>query len=326
MQVLPLSAPLHETPRPRRSFVTAVALTVGLLLLGVVMHSPRDAAPQAGFAVSAFPLAASRAPAPAMKLEGEHLLLSRFGLPSEQAPGQGGQVAMDRRSAVGLAAATAAAAALGGGPAPAMADGMFAVPPLPYAYNALEPHVDEATMKFHHDFHHQAYVTNLNKAMADKPKASLASLMKDAKANKINNAGGGHYNHCLFWESMGPKGGGAPTGAVAEQINKAFGSYDEFKAKFAASAAGVFGSGWAWLAVGPDGAVKILTTPNQDNPLMDSNGDIPILGIDVWEHAYYLKYQNRRPEYIQAWFNVVNWDKVNEFYEQAAKGKAVEFA
>ena len=172
---------------------------------------------------------------------------------------------------------------------------MFSVPPLPYAYDALEPHVDAATMKFHHDFHHQAYVNNANKAMAGKPAASIASLMKDAKKNKLNNAGGGHYNHCMFWTIMGPKAGGAPSGVLAEKIDAAFGSFDEFKDKFAASAAGVFGSGWAWLAVGKGGAVEIVTTPNQDNPLMDGGGLIPILGIDVWDHADYLKYQNSLP-------------------------------
>ena len=224
--------------------------------------------------------------------------------------------------ALGLVAATP----LLGVPMPAAAeDGMFSVPPLPYAYDALEPHVDAATMKFHHDFHHQAYVNNANKAMAGKPAASIASLMKDAKKNKLNNAGGGHYNHCMFWTIMGPKAGGAPSGVLAEKIDAAFGSFDEFKDKFAASAAGVYGSGWAWLAVGKGGAVEIVTTPNQDNPLMDGGGLIPILGIDVWEHAYYLKYQNRRPEYISAWWNVVNWDKVGEYYATAASGKAIEF-
>ena len=132
--------------------------------------------------------------------------------------------------------------------------------------------------------------------MAGKEAASLASLMPGAKAAKLNNAGGGHYNHCLFWSTMGPKAGGAPKGDLAAKIDAAFGSYDEFKTKFSAAAAGVFGSGWAWLAVGKGGAVEIVTTPNQDNPLMDGGGLIPILGIDVWEHAYYLKYQNRRPE------------------------------
>jgi len=202
---------------------------------------------------------------------------------------------------------------------------MFSVPPLPYDYNALEPHIEAATMKFHHDFHHQAYVNNLNKAMAGKDAASLVSLMPGAKAAKLNNAGGGHYNHCLFWSTMGPKCGGAPTGDLAAKIDAAFGSYDEFKTKWAAAAAGVFGSGWAWLAVAKDGSVSIVTSPNQDNPLMDGDGLIPILGIDVWEHAYYLKYQNRRPEYITAFFNVIDWAKVGEYYASAAAGKPIEF-
>ena len=197
--------------------------------------------------------------------------------------------------------------------------------------------------------------------MAGKPAASLVSLMPGAKTAKLNNAGGGHYNHCLFWSTMGPKAGGAPKGDLAAKIDAAFGSYDEFKTKFSAAAAGVFGSGWAWLAVKKDGSVTIATTPNQDNPLMEGAteaGLIPILGIDVWEHAYYLKYQNRRPEcaelppkpppemprratrcpratrahpfsdlprYIAAFYNVINWDKVGEYYASAAKGKAVEF-
>jgi len=204
-------------------------------------------------------------------------------------------------------------------------EGMFSLPPLPYDYGALEPHIDAATMKFHHDFHHQAYINNLNKAMAGKDAATLTSLMSGAKAAKLNNAGGGHYNHCLFWTIMGPNAGGEPTGVLAEKITAAFGSYDEFKAAFAAAAAGVFGSGWAWLAVAKDGSVEIVTSPNQDNPLMDDSGLIPIMGLDVWEHAYYLKYQNRRPEYIGAFWNVVNWEKVGEYYGTAADGKPIEF-
>ena len=150
--------------------------------------------------------------------------------------------------------------------------------------------------QFHHDFHHQAYINNLNKAMAGKPAASLVSLMPGAKAAKLNNAGGGHYNHCMFWSTMGGDKGGEPSGVLGDKMKAAFGSYDDFKSQFSASAAGVFGSGWAWLAVAKDGSVKIVTTPNQDNPLMEGAteaGLIPILGIDVWEHAYYLKYQNR---------------------------------
>merc|ERR1711920_303919 len=237
---------------------------------------------------------------------------------------------MNRRQILGSAAAAAAVLPLLTNVKPAAADdAMFSLPPLPYAYDALEPHVDAATMKFHHDFHHQAYINNLNKAMAGKPEASLVSLMPGAKAAKLNNAGGGHYNHCLFWTIMGSGAGGAPTGTLAEKMDAAFGSYDEFKAAFSAAAAGVFGSGWAWLAVDKDGSVKIVTTPNQDNPLMEGAtepGLVPIMGIDVWEHAYYLKYQNRRPEYISAFYNVINWAKVGEYYEKyASKGEPVPF-
>merc|ERR1719291_94491 len=254
-----------------------------------------------------------------MSLEGEQVLLQRFGLPVSDE--------LARRQVLALGAASAAAVLTSG--AANADDAMFTLPPLPYAYDALEPHVDAATMKFHHDFHHQAYINNLNKAMAGKEAASLVSLMPAAKAAKLNNAGGGHYNHCLFWTIMGKGAGGAPTGTLAEKMDAAFGSYDEFKAAFSAAAAGVFGSGWAWLAVDKDGSVKIVTTPNQDNPLMDGAteaGLIPIMGIDVWEHAYYLKYQNRRPEYISAWWNVVNWAKVGEYYDTyASKGEPVPF-
>jgi Fe-Mn family superoxide dismutase len=275
-----------------------------------------------GFNMGARPTG-SRVCTPTMTAADDYnLLVSRFGsqVPSEE---------VSRRSALQLGAAAMAALPLASFVSPAMAaDGMFSLPPLTYAYDALEPHVDAATMKFHHDFHHQAYINNLNKAMAGKPDATLVSLMKDAKAAKLNNAGGGHYNHCLFWNIMGPGAGGAPSGTLADKINDAFGSFDDFKTQFGASAAGVFGSGWAWLAVAGDGSVKIVTTPNQDNPLMDGAteaGLIPIMGIDVWEHAYYLKYQNRRPEYIAAFWNVVNWDKVGEYYATAAKGEAIAF-
>jgi len=261
-----------------------------------------------------------RGPSPVMTTGGEDVLFAKFGLPKGPE-----SLVTGRRSAVGLGLA-AATLPLFVEPFAAFAeDGMFSVPPLPYAYDALEPTIDAATMKFHHDFHHQAYVNNLNKAMAGKPAASLASLMPGAKAAKLNNAGGGHYNHCLFWTIMGPGKGGEPSGDLAGKINDAFGSFDDFKTQFSTAAAGVFGSGWAWLAVAKDGSVKIVTSPNQDNPLMDGDGLIPIMGIDVWEHAYYLKYQNRRPEYIGAWFNVVNWDKVGEYYATAATGKPIEF-
>jgi Fe-Mn family superoxide dismutase len=253
----------------------------------------------------------------APKVSGEQVLLSKFGVPSVECIAD---LNTNRRTALGIGLAVSV-----GISTPAHADeGMFSVPPLPYAYDALEPHIDAATMKFHHDFHHQAYVNNLNKAMAGKPAASVASLMPGAKAAKLNNAGGGHYNHCLFWTTMSGSGGGEPTGELGDAMKTAFGSYDEFKTAFSAAAAGVFGSGWAWLAVAKDGSVKIVTSPNQDNPLMDSD-DIPILGIDVWEHAYYLKYQNRRPEYITAFYNVVDWGKVGEYYATAKGGKAIEF-
>lgn len=277
----------------------------------------------------------SRSVSPQMKADdfGVQKLLAEFGLPHEgmddievhpSAP------TFDRRTALGLGAAVGGAAALLGEIEPAIAaeEGMFSVPPLPYAYDALEPHIDQSTMKFHHDFHHLAYVTNLNKAMAGKPAQSLVSLMPGAKAAKLNNAGGGHYNHCLFWSIMGPNGGGAPSGELAQKIDAAFGSFEEFKTAFSAAAAGVFGSGWAWLAVAKDGSVKIVSTPNQDNPLMDGAtepGLIPIMGIDVWEHAYYLKYQNRRPEYIAAFYNVINWGKVSEYYKAAAAGTPIDF-
>jgi Fe-Mn family superoxide dismutase len=254
-----------------------------------------------------------------MALSGEEQLLAKFGLPSADS--------VTRRTALGLGLA-ATTPLLGFSGAAVADDAMFTLPALPYAYDALEPHVDAATMKFHHDFHHQAYINNLNKAMAGKPAASLVSLMPGAKGAKLNNAGGGHYNHCLFWNIMGPGAGGEPTGTLGDKMKEAFGSYDDFKSQFSAAAAGVFGSGWAWLAVAKDGSVKIVTTPNQDNPLMEGAteaGLIPIMGIDVWEHAYYLKYQNRRPEYITAFYNVINWAKVGEYYETAAAGKAIEF-
>uniref|UniRef100_A0A7S3APP8 superoxide dismutase n=1 Tax=Haptolina ericina TaxID=156174 RepID=A0A7S3APP8_9EUKA len=257
--------------------------------------------------------------APVCMASGEDELLRRFGLPADV-------FTPSRRDVLGLVAAASAANAFQG--AAVAQDGMFTLPPLPYDYAALEPHIDAATMKFHHDFHHQAYINNLNKAMAGKDAVSLVSLMPGAKAAKLNNAGGGHYNHCMFWTIMGKGGGGTPTGVLAEKMDAAFGSYDEFKSQFSAAAAGVFGSGWAWLAVTSDGSVKIVTTPNQDNPLMEGAteaGLIPIMGIDVWEHAYYLKYQNRRPEYIAAFYNVVDWTKVGEYYETAASGKPIEF-
>jgi Fe-Mn family superoxide dismutase len=201
----------------------------------------------------------------------------------------------------------------------------FELPALPYATDALEPHIDKMTMEIHHDKHHQAYVTNLNKALEGKPEASqsIEDLMKnvDKFPAAVRNNGGGHYNHSLFWEVIGPNKGGEPKGALADAINAAFGSFADFKTKFAEAGATRFGSGWAWLIVTADKKVAVCSTPNQDNPLM-SIAEVkgtPILGMDVWEHAYYLKYQNRRPDYIAAFWNVVNWDAVSERFEKAAK-------
>jgi Fe-Mn family superoxide dismutase len=198
------------------------------------------------------------------------------------------------------------------------------VPALPYAYNALEPHIDEQTMHLHHDKHHAAYVTKLNGAIEKHPELgskspedllrNLSALPEDVRG-VIRNNGGGHVNHTMFWQIMGLQKGGNPTGAVADAINKTFGSFDAFKEKFEAAGVNQFGSGWAWLVKTKSGEFKITSTPNQDNPI--SNGEFPILGNDVWEHAYYLKYQNRRPDYLKAWWNVVNWDEVNKRLAQA---------
>ncbi len=189
------------------------------------------------------------------------------------------------------------------------------LPDLPYAYNALEPHIDEQTMTIHHTKHHQTYVDKLNDAIkgTDLENKDLDALLRDFssvpddKKGPVRNHAGGHHNHSLFWTIMGPNGGGTPSGDVASAIDGAFGSFDSFKERFTAAATNRFGSGWAWL-VSNGGKVEIVDRPNQDSPLMD--GLTPILGLDVWEHAYYLKYQNRRPEYIDAWWNVVNWDEV----------------
>jgi superoxide dismutase, Fe-Mn family len=200
----------------------------------------------------------------------------------------------------------------------------YEVPPLPYAYNALEPHIDEQTMHLHHDKHHAAYVTNLTAAIAKHPeleKKSAEELIRNLSAvpedirTAVRNNGGGHVNHSMFWQIMGPKGG-APSGAIADAINKTFGGVDKFKEAFEKAGLGQFGSGWAWLVKTKAGAFEIKSTPNQDNPM--SNGDFPVLGNDVWEHAYYLKYQNRRADYLKAWWNVVNWDEVNNRLGQAA--------
>jgi superoxide dismutase, Fe-Mn family len=203
----------------------------------------------------------------------------------------------------------------------------YEVPPLPYDYTALEPHIDEATMHFHHDKHHATYVTNVNTALANHPDlaalsvedliSNLSRVPEDIRT-AVRNNGGGHANHSLFWQVMGPNGGGEPTGALAAAINSTFGGFAGFKEQIAKAGAGRFGSGWAWLTVDAGGALKVESTANQDSPL--SEGRTPILGVDVWEHAYYLKYQNLRPKYIEAWFNTINWGEVAKRYA-AAGGK-----
>lgn len=199
----------------------------------------------------------------------------------------------------------------------------FTLPALPYAFDALEPHIDTTTMQIHHGKHHQAYIDNLNKAIAGTPNEnkSLEELVASAGSISpaVRNNGGGHWNHSFFWESLAPNAGGAPTGKLADAINSTFGSFDAFKEKFNAAGATRFGSGWAWLIV-KDGKLEVSSTPNQDNPLMDvaEVKGTPLLGVDVWEHAYYLKYQNRRPEYLAAFWNVVNWKKVSERFEKAS--------
>ena len=198
----------------------------------------------------------------------------------------------------------------------------FELPKLPYAYDALEPHIDARTMEIHHGKHHNGYTTNLNNAISgsDLEEHSIESILTslDLDNGAVRNNGGGFYNHRLFWNVMSPNGGGTPSGALAEAINAAFGSFEGFKDTFAKAAATRFGSGWAWLCVHKGGALDVCSTPNQDNPLMPGIGcdGFPVLGIDVWEHAYYLNYQNRRPDYIQAFFNVVDWNKVSEFYTE----------
>ena len=200
----------------------------------------------------------------------------------------------------------------------------FTLPALPYAYDALEPHIDARTMEIHHTKHHQAYVNNLNAAIEKAPELqgkSLDDLMRsvnsvpEAVRTAVRNNGGGHWNHSMFWELMAPGKGGEPTGGLADAIKQAFGDFSKFKEQFTAAATGRFGSGWAWL-VNDGGKLSITSTPNQDNPLMD--GKRGILGLDVWEHAYYLKYQNKRPAYLAAWWEVVDWDKVAERFAAAS--------
>jgi Fe-Mn family superoxide dismutase len=204
----------------------------------------------------------------------------------------------------------------------------FELPPLPYDYNALEPYIDTQTMQIHHDKHHQAYVTNLNNALQGQDQ--LASMSVDDLLRNINqvpdsirtavrNNAGGHSNHTMFWNIMKPNGGGQPTGDLASAIQQVFGSFDAFKAALNDAGTKRFGSGWAWLVLDSSGKLQVISTANQDSPLMD--GLYPVMGNDVWEHAYYLKYQNRRPEYLNAWWNVVNWDEVARRYEQARSGR-----
>ena len=196
----------------------------------------------------------------------------------------------------------------------------FELPSLSYAYDALEPSIDKRTMEIHHSKHHNGYTTNLNNAIADTSLAnqSIEEILTELNMenNAVRNNGGGFYNHRLFWEIMSPSGGGKPSGALAGAIDNAFGSFEEFKTAFAKAAATQFGSGWAWLCVLKDGSVDVCATANQDNPLMPGIGceGVPILGIDVWEHAYYINYQNRRPDYINSFFNVIDWSRVSDFY------------
>jgi len=225
-------------------------------------------------------------------------------------------------------------AAVLGGLAPLLlggAVGAYDLPDLPYDYAALEPIIDTETMKLHHDKHHATYVKNVNAALDGKDMPPIAELQKGAikAGGAIRNSGGGVYNHDFFWQAMAPKGsGGAPSEKLAKAIDEAFGSMDDMKKKFASAGATRFGSGWAWLVVDGSGKLQVTSTPNQDNPLMegaDGVAGIPILGIDVWEHAYYLKYQNRRPDYINSWWEVVNWKKVSSWYDDALGGKAASF-
>jgi superoxide dismutase, Fe-Mn family len=212
-------------------------------------------------------------------------------------------------------------------PTPAIATdtNVFKLPPLTYDYQDLEPHIDATTMKFHHDKHHAAYIKNLNDAVNKYPQlktktveellVGLAKLPQDIQTTVRNN-GGGHYNHSMYWKIMGPKGGGVPTGAIAAAIKTQYGTFDTFKSQFNQAGTKLFGSGWVWL-VNEESKLKIITTPNQNSPI--AQGLYPIMGNDVWEHAYYLKYQNRRPEYLSAWWNVINWTEVNKRFEKARK-------
>jgi superoxide dismutase, Fe-Mn family len=242
-------------------------------------------------------------------------------------------MALNRRNFLTLLSASTGAIALGSTRMNsawaldlAQADAPFSLLPLPYAYNALEPHIDEKTMRFHHDKHHAAYVTNLNQAIAKHPELkgksvedllqSLNTVPEDIRTTVRNN-GGGHLNHTMFWEIMTPNGGGEPTGAIAIAIQSTFGDFANFKKQFNQAGASRFGSGWAWLVRTKDGKLQVTSTANQDSPYLD--GNYPIMGNDVWEHAYYLKYQNRRADYLDAWWNVVNWNAINQRFEQSRR-------
>jgi Fe-Mn family superoxide dismutase len=201
----------------------------------------------------------------------------------------------------------------------------YELPPLPYPVDALEPHIDAKTMEIHHDKHHQAYITNANNALKDYPQLAAKpveeliadlSAVPEAIRTTVRNNAGGHANHSFFWLILGPNAGGSPKGKLADAITSTFGSFDQFKEKFQAAGAGRFGSGWAWLVINKAGSLEITSTPNQDSPIMD--GIKPVLGVDVWEHSYYLKYQNRRPDYLKAVWNVINWDSVGKHFEATA--------
>lgn len=230
-------------------------------------------------------------------------------------------------AAFALADAASPGKAIGQTAIPAVPAGPFVLPPLGYAFDALEPHFDAATMQLHHDKHHAAYVNNLNKAVAGRKEVEgwtverlvrdLAQVPEDIRT-AVRNHGGGHVNHSLFWTSLRTAGGKRPAGELAGAIDQAFGSFDAFRAKFDGAAAGVFGSGWAWLVTDAQGALQVLATPNQDSPL--TQGLTPLLGLDVWEHAYYLKFQNRRPEYVAAFHSLADWDVVSARYRDARKG------
>ena len=201
----------------------------------------------------------------------------------------------------------------------------YELPPLPYPVDALEPHIDAKTMEIHHDKHHQAYITNANNALKDYPQLAAKpveeliadlSAVPEAIRTTVRNNAGGHANHSFFWLILGPNAGGSPKGKLADAITSTFGSFDQFKEKFQAAGAGRFGSGWAWLVINKAGGLEITSTPNQDSPIME--GLKPVLGVDVWEHSYYLKYQNRRPDYLKAVWNVINWDAVGKYFEAKA--------